>query len=549
MSFQIPQAAIEERILALLCHNDEYATQIEETLPDDYLFSTETQHTVFKTIRPFIKQYRHAPGADLPTLFDAQINRSHDSHQQLLVQELDILSKMLWSGGEAQFVFDQLQSLLKHKRLEELCRKALEDTESGTDPDEAVLGLERGLEALNAGAAVAEQENVYDINQGLPSEELRFVDQSFSSGIDVLDDRGCRPQRGRLWLTIGLKGQGKSTRLIHFGKTAVHARKKVLHFTIEMSKEEVITKYIQAIFSLAQGNSQTVQVLRLHNGDGSECPPNTFYSLERQGINERVGYLDRVLKSDYFAHRLKIVDMPANDCTTKVIETSIRAHIKNDFTPDMVIVDYIDDMKKDSRSDAMFRESMRQIVVDLKSIAKKYNCAVCTATQANREGKSRSKLTTENTSEVFAKVHAADTVETFTRTTENANRGYALLYVENTRFGKDNITVGVSQCYEFGQFAIDSILHTTEADEASAAQEIERRQATQNQRAERNAAIAAAYRSGSTTRQIADQFGVSDDTAGNVLRSQAYFTETETEQILERLKLDANARRGRPRSN
>ena len=322
----------------------------------------------------------------------------------------------------------------------------------------------------------------------------------------------------------------------------------MLHFTIEMSKEEVVTKYIQGIFSLAQGDTQTAQILRLHEIDGRESLPNTFYSLERPGINQYASLVNRILQSPYFANRLKIIDMPANECTPKAIELSIKAHIKKGFAPDLVIVDYVDDMKKDSRSDAMFRESMRQICVDLKSLAKKYNCAVCTATQSNREGKGKKKITTDNISEVFAKIHAADTVETFTRTTENANRGYALLFIENTRFGKDNITVGISQCYEFGQFCIDSILHTAETDEAEGHAELERRQAVSSQRTARNDAIAADYRTLQfSTRQIGERNQCSADTARRVLDNRDYFTEQEAQEILQQLEVAANSRRGRPR--
>jgi replicative DNA helicase len=544
MPIQLRPEVIEERVMALLCFNDEHAVQIEEELPEDYLFINPTEQTIFKKIRAFIRQLGRAPGAELDALLDAEINRDQHGLTRATVAKL----AQLIPNIDAHFIRDSLQSLLRSKAIQRLCAKVMQDAD--TDPDAALLELERGIELVNAGVAVAEQANVYDINQGLPAEELRFIDPSFSSGIDVLDVRNCRPQRGRLWLTIGLKGQGKSARLIHFGKVALHARKKVLHFTIEMSKEEVVTKYIQGIFSLAQGDTQTVQVLRLHDHDGRECAPNTFYSLERPGINQSQGQVNRILKSPYFANRLKIVDMPANDCTTKVIELSIKTHIKQGFSPDLVIVDYIDDMRKDSRSDAMFRESMRQICVDLKSIAKKYNCAVCTATQSNREGKGSKKLTTENTSEVFAKIHAADTVETFTRTTENANRRYAILFVENTRFGKDNITVGISQCYEFGQFAIDSILHTTETDEPEGQQELERRQAAAGQRAARNNAIATDYRTLQySTRQIAERNGCSDDTARRLLDNRDYFTEQEARQILQQLEVAANARRGRPRLN
>lgn len=542
MPITLRPEVVEERMLALLCFSDEHAAQIEEELPEDYLFGSQPKQTIFAKVRPFVKERGRAPGAELDALLDAEINRDQHGLTRQVITRLTQLAPNI----DAQFIIESLQSLLRSKQIQQLCAKAMEDAD--TDPDAAILELERGLELVNAGAAVAEQENVYDINQGLPPEELRFFDPSFSSGIDVLDQRNCRPQRGRLWITIGLKSQGKSTRLIHFGKVALARRKKVLHFTIEMSKEEVVTKYIQGIFSLAQGDTQTVQVLRLHEPDERESPPNTFYSLERPGINQQIGHVNRLLQSPYFANRLKIVDMPANDCTTRAIEMSVRAHIKKGFAPDLVIVDYIDDMKKDSRSDAMFRESMRQICVDLKSIAKKYNCAVCTATQSNRDGKGKKKITTENISEVFAKIHAADTVETFTRTTENANRGYAILFIENTRFGKDNITVGISQCYEFGQFAIDSVLHTMESDESEGQQELERRQVSSGIRAVRNNAIAADYRTRQySTRQIAERNGCSDDTARRILDNRDFFTEAEAQQIVQQLELEANTRRGRPR--
>jgi hypothetical protein len=171
--------------------------------------------------------------------------------------------------------------------------------------------------------------------------------------------------------------------------------------------------------------------------------------------------------------KLKIVQHSPRTVTQNTIEQDLLKLKKEGFIPDIVIVDYLDDMKRDAGSDALFREAFRQCSEALKAVAVKYNCAVISATQSNQAGKGKDKLDSTNNSEAFAKMHGVDTFETITRSPINKKRGYAILYVENNRGGKDEITAGVSQCLAFGQFCIDSeeITDEVEAEQGRQARE------------------------------------------------------------------------------
>ena len=175
MPITLQPEVIEERILALLCFSDEHAVQIEEQIPDDFFHRHEAHHSIFTKIRPFIKQERRAPGAELEALLEIELQRDKYG---FTVKTLERLSKLI-PGMDAQFITGSLQSLLRSKNIQKLCERTLEDAD--TDPDAALLELERGIELINDGIHVTDQNNVYDLNQGLPAEELRYIDPSFSS--------------------------------------------------------------------------------------------------------------------------------------------------------------------------------------------------------------------------------------------------------------------------------------------------------------------------------------------------------------------------------
>jgi len=111
--------------------------------------------------------------------------------------------------------------------------------------------------------------------------------------------------------------------------------------------------------------------------------------------------------------------------------------IKRGFVPDMIIVDYADKLKTNKASKEV-RHDLENIYVDIRNLAEKYNTALWTCSQSNREGAKAELITMENISEAYSKVFPSDLIITLTRTKAEREDNLARFFIAKNRFGSDS---------------------------------------------------------------------------------------------------------------
>ena len=81
--------------------------------------------------------------------------------------------------------------------------------------------------------------------------QARETDE-FRTGIADLDRHHVVPTRATLSVFLAATSAGKSWWLLHLGQQAVRMQKRVLHVTLELSAEEIQTRYYQNLLAAAR---------------------------------------------------------------------------------------------------------------------------------------------------------------------------------------------------------------------------------------------------------------------------------------------------------
>ena len=261
--------------------------------------------------------------------------------------------------------------------------------------------------------------------------------QGITTGNPKLDELLYHRGWGRRELTSIMGGAkaGKTTALINFAKAASLAGHNVLYCTLEVGAN-IISDRLDA---------SAASVLMKELADKSHTV--------KEKIDELKGKAGKLILHEY----------PSGTMTPAMLESLIERYksagrskdgtVRPPIVFDLVVVDYADIMKPNFRyADTI--ENSKSVYVDLRAVAHKFNCAVLTATQTNREGFKSVVAKAEHVSEDFNKVRTVDLMISINKTEEEAARGEARLYFAASRNQESGFTVVIKQnlaCMQFLQ--------------------------------------------------------------------------------------------------
>lgn len=242
--------------------------------------------------------------------------------------------------------------------------------------------------------------------------------RGISTGVDQLDDLLYHRGWGRKELAVLMGGakSGKSGNLINFASNASQRGYNVLYTTLEVSAR-ILSERLDAYIT-----------------------GTPVRDLEDNVIE--VGAKVAIRKEH--AGRLIIHEFPSGSMTPRMLDNLIEKYRNRGVVFDLVIVDYADIMAPDHRVENSI-ENSKEIYVGLRALAFKYDCAMLTATQTNREGYKAVVAKAEHVAEDFNKIRTADLVISINATEEERRNGEARLYFAASRNQESGFTVKVKQ--------------------------------------------------------------------------------------------------------
>jgi hypothetical protein len=448
---EIP-TSLQESILAALLFNEKagaaVAAQVTPALFD------ESYREIAERALGYRRRYGKPPGlTHLDDLFGKLLSPGRAPRLRRAVFELAELAE----GLNGDYVVARTQEFIRDQKLKTALVEANGRYEQGgenrTEEVENILSaaLRYRSTTLGAGTFLSDTKR-----------SLKFFDRGatgISFGIPIFDQMGLVLAPKEQTLLIGPKGSGKTWSCVHVGAQGLLQRQRVLHLSLEMDEPYVTARYYQKLFAAARRPDKFDKTILEFDRMGRLAGFRTRKTTPRWDFSSSTAkreLLKRVQRWGTRLDRLVVKYFPSGQLTMSQLEGYLDyLEAQHNFVPTLLIVDYPDLMKQDSKD---LRISLGQTFVNLRGIAGDRNMALFTPTQGGRltigAKRTRSKDVTEDISKVFT----ADTTITYQRTEAEKRMGLARLSVEHSRGTSDGSTIIITQSYSTGQWVLQSSL-------------------------------------------------------------------------------------------
>jgi len=397
------------KTIAALFTDRSFLQQIADIIRPDYFESDANSWLLEVTLQHF-HEYKMPPSKDVLKVKVTEID--NDILKTAVLEQLKEVFRFMESD-DLSFVKDENIKFCKNQEIKRAIMDSVSLLKMG-NYDEIKGKIDS---AMKAGA---------DTNIGLNYKaniSARYAESSrhtITTGWDVIDDLmdgGLAP--GELGVVMAPAGIGKSWMLINIGANALKAGKTVVHYTLELNENYVGQRYDSVLTGI---NAQT---LKNH----------------QDTVEERMRSLTGELIVKHFP-------------TKSVSVLGLKAHLEKTImmgqTPDLVIVDYGDLLKINTKKDR--HEALEELYEELRGMAGEYEIPVWTASQAGRSALEEDVIEADKIAGAYGKVMVADFLMSLSRKVEDKMSGTGRGHVIKNRFGPDGITLPSKINTNNGQF-------------------------------------------------------------------------------------------------
>ena len=404
---------IQRSILYLLKSNRDFYLQIVNLVKPEY-FEFPSHSKLFETVREHYEKYGKLPNdefivQDIKGKLTARESASDYEDELLYINNLDLsatsnpeymldLVEKFAKKEAMKSAIAQSISLIKEDRVEEveaLVKKALlinRDINTGQNYFNSVK--DRWERLFNK-----KEENKY--KTFLPA-----INKSLEGGM------GCK----ELAMVVAPPGVGKSLFLVNQGVHSLMEGRKVLYISLEMSEDKIAQRFDSVMTLIPQ--------FKLKD-------PTSQLS-----VKERLELFQK-----QFDGQLVIKEFPTGQASINTIR-NLMVQLQNyeDFTPDLLIVDYLELMRP-TRDVQQEYHAQQRVAEELRGLGMEYNMLIWTATQTNRQGRMVKVITDAELGDSYGKIRTCDFAMSLNQTEEEFDMGKMRAYVIKSRNGRPRFTV------------------------------------------------------------------------------------------------------------
>jgi len=486
--------SVEKRIVAGMIVSQEFAMEIHHIVNFDY-FQNSYLRRVAKWVLEYFDKYEKVPFHHIQDLYDIHKRKLKESEADLIKELLhDISERYSHQKINAKYLLDQAVTYFQGQELEIRANNIQacllnNDVPGAQDQITEYIQVEKqssdGLSATGTNSV----EGVFEKSK-----------EFFSFGGQLGKFLG-EMQRG--WL-VGLTGpfkRGKTFWLMEFGYIGMVSDLKVVLFSLEMSKRDVLDRWYKRItgtgnpdhtyfpiFDCLKNQSgecmkpERKNQLKLLDSDGNKpnfsprsqyrictwCRKNDpeFYEkatwfkdvgplpeYTQQYVEEKLAPFDKVYNNKFMFFTYPRFSANVRDIV-RDLDKLERTH---NFIPDVIIVDYADILKPEKK-EAVGVEKEDETWMSLARLAGERNCLVVTGTQATRQGLDVKTVTHKHTARWIGKLGHVDMMLTLNQTPEEKVEGAMRIGIMEHRhaFFVEGLDVAVLQKFGTGQVHLDS---------------------------------------------------------------------------------------------
>lgn len=440
------EGSLEENVLTLLCWSTVHCLTVRNKIGTSAMFTLEVFAQIAEKAVIYIDQYNAPPQKHLEELLQGEIHAKPSGLLAKTVERLEEYNR----GIEPQFVLDSLDKFLRLSRD----RMAVEGAAEALAEDDYITA-----ESLMANMGSFSQEATPGTFlhetaklRALLNGKIEF-EELYSCGIPVLDKIGYGLAPQTFTALLGLMYSGKSWMLNAIGKANWMQRHRVLHITLEMSEKQVLKRYIQAFFGVADKEAKEIKIPSMETDEFGRTTRIDFETLTPTILKDIAPQ-----KLEIFQRRapLLVAEFP----TASLNIGQLGAYLtllerKERFTPNIVLLDSPDLM---ALGTANLRLDLGQMYKDLRGLAVKRWFALVCPIQARANAANAKLITHLMPAEDISLSRTADNVYTLNQTAAEKRLNLLRVYVSKFRDGEGGQIAVVSQALGIGQFCMTSAL-------------------------------------------------------------------------------------------
>lgn len=410
----------QTKIVAIFARDTSFAKRVSELIKPEY-FTNAGVAEFFRICQNHLTRFGNSP--DRTTLLKiigdlrAAGKLRDDVFGDVKQTFIDVTKANITN---AEYVANEVEIFARQRAIEEAMMKSIPLLEKG----DFTKIREIMTSAMQVG--LADDFADYDYYGEIASRTARRDDiangvvnrQGITTGYDKIDCHLYHNGWGRRELScmMGPAKSGKSLSLGDFGKNASLAGYNVLYVSLEVAKE-IISDRIDAALS---------------------------DTLMTEMVNDRAKVEAAILRAHANAGEFRVIDFPSGTLKVSALERVLDKYRDKGVVFDLVIVDYADIMAPEHRGEDL-RDALRQIFIDLRAMAHKYNIAVLTATQTNRDGAKAVTAKATDVGDDWNKARTVDILIGINATEQEKQVGEARLYWALSRNTADGFSITIKQ--------------------------------------------------------------------------------------------------------
>jgi archaellum biogenesis ATPase FlaH len=374
---------LETSIIKGLIHDEDYTRKVLPYIKEEY-FETSIGRNIFELCHSHFSEFNTCPTKETLSVAIEGLSNLTEEEFQGIGQSCETLFE------ETKIQTDWLTDSTEKWCKERAVYLALMDSISIYDGSDNKRGTDAIPSLLSDALAVSFDPHVgHDYLEDYQEryDFYHLKEEKISFGLDYFDKitKGGIPNK-TLNIALAGTGVGKSLFMCSFASSVLLQGKNVLYITLEMA-EERIAERIDA--NLLNTNIQDI----------TEIPKPIF--------NTKVESLQKKTQGKLF-----IKEYPTASAHCGHFESLLKElHIKKDFIPDIIFIDYLNictSSRYKSGSNINSYTIIKSIAEELRGLAVKYKVPVISATQTTRSGSTNSDPDLTDTSESFGLPATAD---------------------------------------------------------------------------------------------------------------------------------------------
>ena len=444
----------EKNLLTGLITSDKFMKEIVPILNVKDLNSGYSRR-VARWCIDYYNKYNQAPKKEIQKIFSSRIRKEKipEEEEGYITEFLNNLSKRYskLSDYNETFYLDESEKYLAERKVKILLEDA-EDALIGGDIEKAETLVADFMRVKRSRSSSVDI--VRDIQEVILA--LNYDDDVIFRYPGALGHVIGDVLRGDFFSFMAPMKRGKTWWLENFALRCLFRRLKVLFFTLEMPKNQVIRRFMQ----MMTAETKRAMEIKIPRFDDDNVIQHDM--VKKEGISSKK-VLKRLneIKSVVAGGQLRVISRPSQSTNVADIKQEMfnLAHY-DDFFPDVIVVDYADILAPEKGSGKDSRERVNDTWLALRGMAQEINGLVVTATQGNRATFKVESIEEDNTSEDIRKLAHVTHMATLNQTRQQKKdlvMRLGTLVARENEFYLDNEAVVLYQ-YAIGQCCLDSRL-------------------------------------------------------------------------------------------